>query len=106
MKRQPGPFPVIENNGDGHVDNPMSAPKRRYMCENYQSCLEVAAGLNWDNFTCRGCSGEVDETLIWRACSAKRNDKVARRILSISPSTEDSSSENNKVISISSKRCA
>lgn len=79
----PGPFQIIGNEGNGKVDRPMLAPRRRYACENYEKCLNLTAALNWDNFTCRGCSGEICQNLLWRAHQAKRSDKVARRICDI-----------------------
>lgn len=80
MLRKSGPFQVIENEGDGVVDSPIEAPRRRYSCSNYCLCLNVAASLNWDSFTCRGCSGSIDEALIWRSRQAQRKDKVASRL--------------------------
>ena len=80
MFGKPGPFQVIENDGDGDVENPIAAPRRRYSCDHYQTCLDLACALNWDNFTCRGCSGNVDRTLLWRAQSAQKKDGVARKL--------------------------
>ncbi len=76
----PGPFPVIESDGLGDVEKPISAPRRRYSCAKYDTCLNLACALNWDNFTCRGCSGEVNQSLLWQAHQARRKDKVARRL--------------------------
>jgi predicted Fe-S protein YdhL (DUF1289 family) len=80
MLRRNGPFQVIENDGTGVVDSPIEAPRRRYACPNYNQCLVIAASMNWDSFTCRGCSGQIDETLRWRAQQAQRKDQVAKRI--------------------------
>lgn len=93
----PGPFPIIENEGRGNVDSPVSAPRRRYSCSHYESCLNLAAALNWDNFTCRGCSGNIEPALLWRAHQALRRDGIAERICSIPEiccltDTEDSKS--------------
>lgn len=83
MFGKPGPFQVIESEGSGVVDSPITPPRRRYSCPNYSNCLNVACALNWDSFTCRGCVGEVDSTLVWRAHQAKRKDKVAASLCDI-----------------------
>ncbi len=83
MIGKPGPFQIIERDGCGLVDSPMSPPRRRYGCSNYATCLDLAAALNWDNFTCRGCSGEIDETLYWRAHQASKKDAVANSLCEI-----------------------
>lgn len=80
MIGKPGPFQIIESEGCGLVDTPMTPPRRRYGCANYATCLDLAAALNWDNFTCRGCCGQVDETLYWRAHQASKRDNVVRSI--------------------------
>lgn len=83
MIGKPGPFQVIESEGNGCVDAPIDPPRRRYSCDSYSICLDLAAALNWDSFTCRGCNGSVDECLIWRALQAKKKDQVAERICSV-----------------------
>jgi len=83
MIRRRGPFQVIESEGNGVVDSPIEAPRRRYACRNYSNCLNLAAALNWDSFTCRGCSGQIDEQLLWRAHLAQRKDDVANRLCRI-----------------------
>lgn len=80
MIGKPGPFQIIESEGCGLVDAPMTPPRRRYSCAHYATCLDLAAALNWDNFTCRGCCGEVEESLYWRAHQASKKDNVARSI--------------------------
>lgn len=55
-------------------------PRRRYSCENYGTCLNLAAAMNWDSFTCRGCSGIVNEKLLWRARQAVKHDAVVRTL--------------------------
>lgn len=77
---KPGPFQIIEADGSGEVENPIDAPRRRYDCQNYETCLDVAAALNWDNFTCRGCSGVIEEALFWRARQAMKKDNVVSRL--------------------------
>ena len=74
---KPGPFQIIENES---LDSPCEAPKRRHLCSHYETCLNLAAAFNWDNFTCRGCSGEINQTLLWRAHQEMRKDKIIRKI--------------------------
>lgn len=74
---KPGPFEIIEGLGAAQSDLPGEAPRRRYDCNNYDVCLELAAALNWDSFTCRGCNEEVSQPLLWRAHQARRKDSVA-----------------------------
>ena len=85
---KPGPFPVIENDGSGLVDSPIAPPRRDYSCANYSSCLELACALNWDSFTCRGCSKDVDPSLVWQAQSKKLKDEVARTLCDRMPTIE------------------
>ena len=77
---KPGPFQIVETDGRGELDNPIAAPRRRYDCTNYEGCLALAAALNWDSFTCRGCNGEIDSTLCWRAHQIAKKDRVADQI--------------------------
>lgn len=83
MLGKPGPFQIIESEGCGNVDAPIAAPRRRYECHNYPTCLDLAAALNWDSFTCRGCSHEIDQALLWRAKQAEKKDGVARSLCDI-----------------------
>jgi hypothetical protein len=82
---QPGPFQVIEDADENELANPSEAPKRIYDCVNYESCLELAAALNWDSFTCSGCSQQINNNLVWRAHQAKRHDAVALSLCSHLP---------------------
>ena len=83
MLGKPGPFQVIEEVGCGAVDHPVDPPRRRFACSHYDLCLNLAAALNWDNFTCRGCCGDVDSTLLWRARQAIKKDRMARKLCDI-----------------------
>ena len=77
--RNPGPFQVIRSvpgPGNGHE----ALPRRRYECSHYQCCLSLAAALNWDSFTCRGCNGTINQNLLWRARSESRKDNVVKKI--------------------------
>ncbi len=78
-----GPFQIISSDDAGGVESPQPPPRRRYMCPNYATCLDVAGALNWDNFTCRGCSGEIDATLLWRAKCALKKDKNLGKIFKL-----------------------
>lgn len=77
---KPGPFQIIEV--EGSLEAPISAPRRRYDCHNYETCLELAAALNWDSFTCRGCSGNIDQAFFWRALHARKKDRIAEALCS------------------------
>jgi hypothetical protein len=95
----PGPFEVrCETRADEGLfpkvqtfavtDLPASTdevPRRRYDCEMYETCLGLAASLNWESFTCRGCSGQPSENLLWRARVSARKDSVAARLLRAPP---------------------
>ena len=63
----------------------LEPPRRRYDCENYETCLNLAAALNWSSFTCRGCNGKVNETMYWRAHQIQRRDSVARALCDLPP---------------------
>lgn len=60
-------------------------PRRRYDCDNYETCLGLAASLNWESFTCRGCSGTPSDHLMWRARVSARSDSVAAKLLKAPP---------------------
>ncbi len=77
---KPGPFQIIDDQSCASMEKPVDGPRRRYDCANYEKCLNLAAALNWDNFTCRGCSGEVNETLYWRAYQAMKKDNFVKEI--------------------------
>ena len=75
MIRRFGPFNILDNSSEELV--------RNYTCENYPTCLDLAAALNWENFTCRDCCGEYNKALSWRALHAQKTDGVAQRICKI-----------------------
>ncbi|RMG41380.1 MAG: hypothetical protein D6719_08700 [Candidatus Dadabacteria bacterium] len=88
MTGTPGPFQIINNrllpDGKPAVSStPITPPRRRYSCENYETCLDLACSLNWDSFTCRGCSGKINKALLWQAHQARKSDLIARKICSI-----------------------
>ncbi len=80
---KPGPFQVIADEAPQDPKLPIEPPRRRYECSNYEFCLDLAAALNWDNFTCRGCSGEIAQPLLWQANQCARKDQVIRKICSL-----------------------
>ena len=85
-----GPFPVPRRSLIGlHLVNEKSTannndvaepPVRKYDCENYETCLAVAAALDWDSFSCKDCCGQVDQRLAWRAQHARKKDSVVRAL--------------------------
>jgi|GEM_PF-1724922 len=76
--------PVIR--ADDEPPEPMAEPpRRRYECTHYETCLDLAATLNWNSFTCRGCSGTVDQSLLWRARTRARKDTVAQVLCDLPP---------------------
>lgn len=91
----PGPFEVrtellvshsASSSDTTDVPTPNSdVPRRRYECESYEMCLGLAGALNWESFTCRGCSGQPSENLLWRARVSARKDSVAARLLKAPP---------------------
>ena len=87
MIGKPGPFQVIDNDAIGSPNAPIQPPRRKYECTNYETCLNLAAALNWDSFTCRGCNGEVAENLFWRAHQMEKRDKLVGVICNL-PSLE------------------
>ena len=105
MIGKPGPFQIIESDGSGVVEQPIAPPRRRYSCPRYSTCLDLAAALNWDSYTCRGCSGFIDETLLWRARQAQKNDAVAGQLCEI-PEIQyvDSDTPGEPLIRIAGKR--
>jgi predicted Fe-S protein YdhL (DUF1289 family) len=87
----PGPFevkldPLRDRIQEAHPSlHPDETPRRRYDCANYDCCLELAAALNWDSFTCRGCDGSANDTLLWRARQSARKDSVAKLLCKLPP---------------------
>lgn len=48
---------------------------RMFDCKNYNTCLSLAAALNWNSFTCFGCDGKCNRQLLWRAHNCVKNDR-------------------------------
>jgi hypothetical protein len=77
---------LLEHSESEDLSVPTSEPpRRRYTCPNYEMCLDLAAALNWASFTCRGCNGDVDESLYWRAHQIRRKDSVAKILCVLPP---------------------
>jgi len=79
MMGRVGPFRVNHRASD----KAEGAPLRHYGCVNYNVCLNLAAALNWEGFTCRGCCGQVSEALCWQAHQAQKKDAIASRLCDI-----------------------
>lgn len=75
-----GPFQIIHNLESDAPSTASTSPKRDYECNNYDLCLQLAAALNWDSFTCHECNGKISQSLLWRAHQAMRKDSVANKI--------------------------
>ncbi len=88
-------FPLSINFGDAKKasanddDDPaigsLEPPVRQYSCANYDTCLDLAAALNWASFTCGSCRGTINEQLLWRARHITRRDSVAKAICELPP---------------------
>lgn len=61
----------------------LEAPFRQYDCESYDSCLSVAAALNWNSFTCENCSGCPNQQLLWKAHSKLRDDNPLAKLCAL-----------------------
>jgi hypothetical protein len=73
-----GPFEVPLS--DAPSDIPEDELPRELDCSNYERCLDLAAALNWESFTCKGCCGEINECLTWRARQISRKDSMVRAL--------------------------
>ncbi|RME61844.1 MAG: hypothetical protein D6780_00910 [Candidatus Dadabacteria bacterium] len=80
MIQRKGPFEIINNTYTRPAIFSSIIPRRRYNCPNYCTCLNIAAALSWDSFTCRGCCGELNKSILWKAYLATKKDKIANRI--------------------------
>ena len=68
---------LLPDSGEGVNLEP---PERRYDCQHYDTCLSLAAALDWQSFSCAGCSGCVNRKLLWRANNALRRNSALRMI--------------------------
>ena len=78
MAEKPGPFQVLAK--DSNLLSEGEGPDRNFGCQNYNSCLSLAAALNWESFSCRGCNGAIDETIRWRAKVESKRDTTLRQL--------------------------
>ncbi len=75
------------DNDDDPAIGSLEPPVRNYGCANYDTCLDLAAALNWASFTCGSCRGTINESLMWRARHATRKDAFAKAICELPPVT-------------------
>mgnify|MGYP006988479218 FL=1 len=57
-----------------------NAVQRNFDCNHYETCLGLAAALNWDSFTCTACSRKINPQLVWRAHQNVRQEKSKNEI--------------------------
>jgi len=74
---------IVTAAGDAADDEAIIAPERNYECDHYETCLGLAAALNWKSFTCGGCCGEVNQQLLWRAHHHIRNNPALSKLCSL-----------------------
>lgn len=84
MKKEPnstelpnGPFEAFIDAPSPPVDAELS---RNLDCYHYDSCLNIAVALNWDDFYCTGCVGEINQSLQWLAGHNTRRDSFLRAL--------------------------
>jgi len=53
---------------------------RQFDCTHYNTCLGLAAALNWESFTCGSCSGRLNNQLFWRAHQFLKKDDVLAKL--------------------------
>ena len=89
MSHKSGPFKVISNSHSlvQHI------PYRNYECDNYTTCLSLAAALNWRSFSCHNCCGEVNPQLIWRAHQNIKSDKTLATFCELPPLSQEDSAK-------------
>ena len=92
------PAKPCANDDDDPAIGSLEPPIRRYGCANYDTCLDLAAALNWASFTCGTCRGTINEQLLWRARHVARKDSIAKAICELPPveSLNSSSAESPK----------
>jgi hypothetical protein len=74
----------LENDSLEATDSDLlEIPARQYDCEHYDTCLSLAAALDWKSFSCSGCNGCVNQQLLWRANHALRKNSALKRICNL-----------------------
>ncbi|MCC6221077.1 MAG: hypothetical protein IT291_07550 [Deltaproteobacteria bacterium] len=58
---------------------------RRFECPHYETCLSLAAALDWPSFTCRNCCGDTNKKLMWRAHQETRQDDDLATLCELPP---------------------
>lgn len=76
---------AFANDDDDPAIGSMEPPVRNYGCSNYDTCLDLAAALNWASFTCGACKGAINQQLMWRARHMTRRDSVAKALCELPP---------------------
>lgn len=61
------------------------SPCREFDCANYESCLSLAAALDWDSFSCANCNGRMNSQLLWRAHHRLKFDDELARLCDLPP---------------------
>ena len=66
MKKK-GPFQIIIDVEDNWPFTKSGFSERIHSCIYYQTCLEIAATLDWDDFSCRNCTGSINQAILVQA---------------------------------------
>lgn len=74
LREEAGPFWEERHSLQYSQTSPSHFPSRAFDCPNYNTCLSLAAALDWKSFTCQGCSRMVNSQLLWRAHQRVRTD--------------------------------
>ena len=69
----------VEKDDEADEDGPF----RNFECDNYNKCLSLAAALDWNSFTCEGCSCEINQQLIWRARHRLRSEPQLAKVFNL-----------------------
>jgi hypothetical protein len=100
--KRPGPF--VLKSKECRFSEDEIGPERQFNCSNYNNCLSLAAALNWDSFSCKGCSGTIDQTILWRAKAASKKDPSLHKLCDIpNPTVVTVSSQNLSVNSVQTR---
>ena len=74
MSNSCGPFRASENRP------PSVAENRSFDCSHYETCLGIAAALDWKSFSCAACKGKVNQQLLWRSHQRLKADSSLSRV--------------------------
>ena len=85
--RSPSGLKILPNSSaltaEAAEEEGINPPERIYDCPNYETCLGLAAALDWKSFTCHGCCGEVNQQLLWRAHHRIRNNPSLTKLCNL-----------------------